>query len=175
MKSNKAFTLIELLVVVLIIGILAAIAVPQYQKAVAKSHATEALAVIKSLRPAIEEYVLINNSCPTDFTALSLLPVGTLSKYSIQNDTIIGEYYSYTLIDCRLDSGPKDLNSYAPAFFYQFGKPNWLRNVYAGNIYCYYIDNEDKQSEIQDSICKSLSNSSIINLHEDYNGKAYKM
>ena len=58
--KNKAFTLIEVLVVVLIIGILAAIAVPQYQVAVAKSRIAGYFPFVKSLIEAQEVYYLQN-------------------------------------------------------------------------------------------------------------------
>jgi prepilin-type N-terminal cleavage/methylation domain-containing protein len=59
-----AFTLIEMLVVVLIIGILAAITLPQYQKAVYKSNAAGAVSKINTLYNALERYRLTNGRYP---------------------------------------------------------------------------------------------------------------
>ena len=70
--NNKGFTLIEMLVVVLIIGILAAIALPKYQQAVEKSRAAEAMLFLNSLEKAETIYHHENE----EFTSnLSLLPI----------------------------------------------------------------------------------------------------
>ena len=66
------FTLIELLVVVLIIDILAAIAVPQYQKAVLKARASEALLQGKALLSAEKAYVLSNGVMTADLDSLDI-------------------------------------------------------------------------------------------------------
>ncbi len=72
MKSTKAFTLIELLVVVLIIGILAAVALPQYQKAVEKSRATQALTLIKSVYQAARAHYFASGSYAQSFDELAV-------------------------------------------------------------------------------------------------------
>ena len=67
---KKAFTLIELLVVVLIIGILAAVALPQYQFAVAKARYIDIMTEGDSLAKAAQLYILANGEAPTSVDQL---------------------------------------------------------------------------------------------------------
>jgi len=60
MNKNTGFTLIELLVVVLIIGILSAVALPQYQKAVKKTRLMRLAPLVKAMADAEEAYYLAN-------------------------------------------------------------------------------------------------------------------
>ena len=68
----KGFTLIELLVVVLIIGILAAVAVPQYNKAVWRARNAQLKAVIKTIRQAQDSYFMANGQYAGNFNELAV-------------------------------------------------------------------------------------------------------
>lgn len=86
---KKGFTLIELLVVVLIIGILAAIALPQYEKAVSKARGTEAMTSAKALSDALNVYYLAARKYTSNIKELDIrVEVGSASGEGLKHFTV---------------------------------------------------------------------------------------
>ncbi|MBP5404285.1 MAG: prepilin-type N-terminal cleavage/methylation domain-containing protein [Elusimicrobiaceae bacterium] len=72
MGNSRAFTLVELLVVVLIIGVLAAVALPQYQMAVWTSRYSTIKSLVRTIANAEEVYYLANGNYTADVSQLDI-------------------------------------------------------------------------------------------------------
>ncbi len=132
----NAFTLIELLVVVLIIGILAAVALPQYNLAVAKARVNRLLPLMKSIENAQEVYKIANGTYAADFTLLDIdMPAGavTTTPQSIDySNFVCGLYTNSLLCTDRQDSVA-------------------LESVYNSHMICWAQNSTSSQS-----ICKAV-------------------
>ncbi|GHT39727.1 hypothetical protein FACS189437_03910 [Bacteroidia bacterium] len=150
---KKGFTLIELLVVILIIGILAAVAVPQYNRTVAKTRAAEALSKINVLYQALERYKLAAGSYP------ALDPAPTLSQMNQVLD-----------VDLNLSSEFANFNYYPHAYVAIRYNKNGCTYYIAkglststsvtmhkkGNTGCWAYDSNPRGQEVCRSICGDL-------------------
>ena len=85
--TSKGFTLIELMIVVAIIGVLAAIGIPQYQNYTARAQATEGLVLAGGLKTALAEYYNTHGSFPDGGTGDSNATIGAEPA-----DHIFGDY-----------------------------------------------------------------------------------
>jgi type IV pilus assembly protein PilE len=70
LKNTQGFSLIELMVVVVIVGILAAIVIPNYQNYVLRSHRTDAISALMDLASREGRYYTISNSYTSSLITL---------------------------------------------------------------------------------------------------------
>ena len=156
-KENiKGFTLIELLVVVLIIGILAAIALPQYQKAVEKSRAAEAIATLKHMHQRGVLCELEKGTGECDFMSNNELDIhfgsDFVCNYDGESEICCGKHWCYEnngmnlAYTCayghptdpvarRVQGKPEDLYDFS--FDYSLDYENCASSSHPGKIVCY--------------------------------------
>lgn len=76
-KNSKGFTLIEIMVVIVIIGVLAALAIPAYTDYLVRSRVSELLNVGSTAQTAIAEYRLTNNAMPSSIAQVGITSISS--------------------------------------------------------------------------------------------------
>lgn len=153
-KKNAAFTLIELLVVVLIIGILAAVAVPQYQTAVVKARAMALLPLLRSISDAQQRYYMANGRYTASFSDLDIgMPAGGV----LSEGGEVAETLNYKDFSCYLRESTSDLYS-AYCSSMVSGSPAMEKYYKDPYFICWAPKTETSASaKIKHTVCKSIT------------------
>ncbi|MDP7617112.1 MAG: pilin [Arenicellales bacterium] len=117
--THKGFTLIELMIVVAIIGILAAVAIPQYQNYVARAQVTEGLSLASGAKVAIAEYFNSTGSFPVDNSTAGLTEptdfkgnwVDSVTVSVVGGSALITALFSSTKAHSKLQGGEMTLTA----------------------------------------------------------------
>ena len=151
-NGNSGFTLIELLVVVLIIGILAAVALPQYQRAVDKSRLVQFITTVKSVKQAEEVYYMANGSYTTDWDALDIGFTGTAngSVFTTTNGMTLTLILSGPTTTAKVNATYTKLPDIA---VYHVFDHSGVSSSFDNKLYCHPLSSK----EASHKLCKSMS------------------
>jgi type IV pilus assembly protein PilA len=89
-KGNEGFTLIELLVVIIIVGVLAAIALPSFLNQIGKARGSEAKSNLGTMNRSQQSYRLENNTFASATTLLDARITGKFYSYAVNNASVGG-------------------------------------------------------------------------------------